>query len=84
MYFTTDRNSVLQVKDAKEYRKGVRREIMPLLEGMVKNATTIIKEKFDVDVFETVNIRTSPRSVSYDWEIGMGVRCGFNPKTPGL
>jgi len=57
MFFTTDINKVLQAENPKEYLKGVRREILPRLEGMVKNAATIIKEIFDVDVFETMMVK---------------------------
>jgi hypothetical protein len=60
MFFSTDFNKVLQIEDAKEYLEGVHRDIMPLLENMIRGAARMIKEVFAVEVFETMGIRRHP------------------------
>ena len=60
MFFTTDVNNVLKIEDAREYLNGVHRDIMPLMESMIRAAAIEIKETFDVDVFETMEIRRHP------------------------
>jgi len=84
MFFTTDVNKVFQIKDPKEYLKGERREILPQLARMVKNATTIIKETFDVDVLEIMAIKKSHSSLTsgvVEFLIKNSVTCGLVPKT---